>query len=66
MAAATLSAAISEETKLGLRLFLGDGQCVRCHSGPLFSDNLFHNIGVSQDFTLAGRKIGRISTGRQS
>ncbi len=29
----------------GLRLFLGS-QCHNCHSGPLFSDQQFHNIGL--------------------
>lgn len=30
----------------GLRLFIGKGQCVSCHNGPLFSDQQFHNTGV--------------------
>lgn len=32
----------------GLRIFIADnqGQCLRCHSGPLFTDNRFHNTGV--------------------
>ena len=30
----------------GLRLFIGKGQCVTCHNGPLFSDQQFHNTGV--------------------
>jgi cytochrome c peroxidase len=30
----------------GLRLFIGKGQCVSCHSGPLFTDQQFHNTGV--------------------
>ncbi len=30
----------------GLRLFIGKGQCVSCHQGPLFSDQQFHNTGV--------------------
>jgi cytochrome c peroxidase len=32
--------------KRGLRLFIGKGQCVSCHSGPLLSDQQFHNTGV--------------------
>jgi cytochrome c peroxidase len=31
----------------GLRVFLGKGQCLRCHEGPLFTDNAFHNIGLA-------------------
>jgi len=30
----------------GLRLFIGKGQCVSCHDGPLFTDQQFHNTGV--------------------
>lgn len=30
----------------GLRVFIGRGQCVSCHSGPLMTDFSFHNTGV--------------------
>ena len=30
----------------GLRLFIGKGQCVTCHGGPLLTDQQFHNTGV--------------------
>ena len=30
----------------GLRVFIGNGQCVTCHNGPLFTDQHFHNTGV--------------------
>jgi cytochrome c peroxidase len=30
----------------GLRLFIGRASCVRCHNGPLFTNNDFHNTGV--------------------
>jgi cytochrome c peroxidase len=30
----------------GLRLFIGKGQCVTCHNGPLMTDQQFHNTGV--------------------
>jgi cytochrome c peroxidase len=30
----------------GLRTFIGKGQCVTCHNGPLFTDQGFHNTGV--------------------
>ena len=30
----------------GLRLFVGKGQCVTCHNGPLLTDQHFHNTGV--------------------
>jgi cytochrome c peroxidase len=30
----------------GLRIFIGKGQCVSCHNGPLFTDQHFHNTAV--------------------
>ncbi|MCK5505606.1 MAG: hypothetical protein KAJ10_10610 [Thermodesulfovibrionia bacterium] len=38
---------INDEVK-GLRLFIGKAKCTNCHSGPLFTNGEFHNIGVSQ------------------
>jgi cytochrome c peroxidase len=32
----------------GLRLFIGKGQCIGCHNGPLLTDQHFHNTGVPQ------------------
>lgn len=40
-------AAISTSAVRGFRLFLAKG-CVSCHSGPNFSDDSFHAIGVPQ------------------
>jgi cytochrome c peroxidase len=37
---------LTEEEIAGLRLFLGEGQCINCHNGPLLTDNHFHNTGV--------------------
>ncbi len=40
----------------GLRLFVGKAQCSTCHSGPLLSDQAFHNTGVPpRDRTLPDR-----------
>ncbi len=36
----------TEDEAAGLRLFIGRGQCTRCHKGPLFSNFTFHNTGV--------------------
>ncbi len=30
----------------GLRLFIGRGNCLQCHNGPLFTNNEFHNTGL--------------------
>jgi cytochrome c peroxidase len=32
----------------GLKVFIGKGQCVTCHNGPLLTDHAFHNTGVPQ------------------
>ncbi|MFC1975449.1 cytochrome-c peroxidase [Chloroflexota bacterium] len=37
---------LSPDEVAGLRLFIGQSNCIRCHSGPLFTDNNFHNNGV--------------------
>ncbi len=39
---------LTAEEQNGLRIFIGKGQCVTCHNGPLFSDQQFHNTGVPQ------------------
>lgn len=38
--------ALSAQEVNGLRLFIGKGQCATCHSGPLLTDQHFHNTGV--------------------
>jgi cytochrome c peroxidase len=45
--AAMMKTMTNEEVK-GLRLFIGRAKCTNCHSGPLFTNGEFHNIGVSQ------------------
>lgn len=42
------STALSVDAQWGLRVFLGSGNCVTCHSGPHLSDGEFHNLGVPQ------------------
>jgi cytochrome c peroxidase len=39
-------ALFSDAERDGLKLFIGQGNCVSCHNGPLFSDNAFHNLGL--------------------
>jgi cytochrome c peroxidase len=41
--AATLLTASEQR---GLKLFLGAGQCLRCHHGPLLTNQGFHNTGL--------------------
>ena len=33
----------------GMKTFFGRGQCVACHLPPEFTDQLFHNTGISQN-----------------
>jgi cytochrome c peroxidase len=40
-------AALSDEARQGLWIFESRGQCWRCHSGPNYTDESFHNTGVS-------------------
>jgi cytochrome c peroxidase len=41
--------ALSPAAVRGLEIFMGKGNCVVCHNGPLFSDQSFHNIGVGMN-----------------
>ena len=54
--------AISDSAKRGLRLFLGEAQCIECHKGPLFTDEGFHSVGVPQ----VGQYVDAVDLGRGS
>lgn len=41
------SSALSAREQAGVAIFLGKGQCAACHGGPNFTDDRFHNTGVS-------------------
>ncbi len=41
--------ALSAKAQNGFRLFVGKGQCLRCHFGFNFTDERFHNLGVDWD-----------------
>jgi cytochrome c peroxidase len=38
--------ALDEAEQRGAYLFVGKAGCVSCHSGPYFSDERFHNVGL--------------------
>ena len=42
----TQQALLDETETRGLRLFIGEANCMQCHNGPLFTNNEFHNTGV--------------------
>jgi cytochrome c peroxidase len=59
---ALMETRLSSAEVAGLRLFIGKGDCIRCHSGPLFTDNNFHNNGAPMPEDLPpdnGRATGR-------
>jgi cytochrome c peroxidase len=58
------AALLTPDEVAGLRLFVGRGECTRCHNGPLLTDNHFHNTGVP---AVAGlpEDLGRAAGARQ-
>lgn len=40
------AAALSQAAQRGYALFIGPAGCLQCHTGPLLSDQAFHNLGV--------------------
>lgn len=60
------STQLTDSEVLGLHLFRTKARCINCHNSPLFSDNRFHNTGLS----YYGRKyedLGRYNvTGKAS
>lgn len=38
---------LSDSAVRGLHLFRTDARCVNCHSGPMLTDNQFHDLGLS-------------------
>ncbi len=43
---ASQQALFSGDEVRGLRLFIGQANCLQCHNGPLFTNNEFHNTGA--------------------
>jgi cytochrome c peroxidase len=41
-----MAATYNPDEAAGLRLFIGRGNCLDCHNGPLLTNNDFHNTGV--------------------
>lgn len=51
--------ALSAEARHGLELFQGNAGCVRCHQGPLLSDNRFYRLGIASPDQGAGAVTGK-------
>jgi cytochrome c peroxidase len=41
------ASALDASEQRGAVLFVGAGKCVTCHTGPLLSDEAFHNVGLT-------------------
>ena len=58
----TPESALSADEEAGLRVFIGKGNCTRCHNGALLTDNHFHNTGVPFSTSAlpvdSGRSVG--------
>lgn len=39
--------ALTDQQLVGLHLFRTKARCMNCHNGPLFTDNSFHNVGLT-------------------
>lgn len=52
------TAALDESALRGLRLFLGRGQCIVCHHGPLLTDYEFHDTQIPSDDSLVWQTGG--------
>jgi cytochrome c peroxidase len=49
--------ALTVEAKHGMEIFNGKGRCAACHTGPVFSDQSFHNLGIGMN--AAKPDVGR-------
>ncbi len=45
--------ALSDAEERGAELFVGAAGCVSCHSGPFFTDQQFHNVGLAPGLVAA-------------
>jgi cytochrome c peroxidase len=44
---------LTPDEQAGARLFVGKGECITCHTGPLLTDQQFHNLGIPGTAGLA-------------
>lgn len=58
----TTESTLTSDEEAGLRLFIGRARCVTCHNGPRYTDDHFHNTGVSVSNVVlppdSGRAVG--------
>lgn len=51
---------LSVEARRGYKHFIGDGLCIGCHTGPTFSNQEFHNVGLGSRPWLTEGDDGRV------
>jgi cytochrome c peroxidase len=54
--------AVSDEVRAGFEVFRGaaKAQCTLCHTPPLYSDKLYHNVGIGSDKAMPDQGRGKI------
>lgn len=57
--------AMSDAALRGLHLFRTKARCMNCHNGPLFSDNDFHNIGLTY-YKRENEDLGRYNVTKKA
>ncbi len=55
------SAAVSDRAQRGAELFTADAGCAACHSGVLFTDRKYHNVGIGMDAEEPDLGRGRVT-----
>ena len=61
----TAADSLTQQEEAGLRLFIGEANCVNCHNGARFTDDHFHNTGVPVSTLVAAPDSGRTAGARQ-
>ena len=55
---------LTEQATAGLKLFIGNAECIQYHNGALFTENHFHNTGIPAAAGLP-EDLGRASGAQQ-
>jgi len=58
------SMALTASAQRGFRVFRGKGRCIRCHAGPNYTDEQFHNLGIGWESNHVD--LGRYAVTRNS
>ncbi|MDH5751011.1 MAG: photosynthetic protein synthase I [Deltaproteobacteria bacterium] len=55
------SGKMSAAAKAGQSIFTGKGGCVKCHNGPLFSDQKLHKLGVPENKEIFQKPLRHVA-----